>query len=493
MARRFVIENLAFYAHSIAIAYEHVKQMPQEQVDLSPAVLNELLILGPIFSKDAQISDQDRLSEGELERRAYALLEAMYSELSAAYASLEAGEKYRRMKKYGMYMVADIGESGGQDVFANDNAFGVTHAYVYGVIREIPLPMEEDTTSRSIFDDEEEEEEATTIEVFYATDRNRTGSSEPGEMYGGERSRAEDPMEYGICEVSIPPNHKIGEIESPVWWKLEFKPNPEKHVVLLSVKSHPKDDFFTAMRNTVQSASRKEAFVFVHGYNVEFEEAAKRSGQMAFDMGFDGAPIMYSWPSRGSTPAYTIDEANIQWTKKHLQDFLQDVADQSGAETIHLIAHSMGNRALSRAFADLSKEQEEKLGETFKNVILTAPDIDAEVFKSEIAPAMLKSKSHITLYASSKDKALQLSKTIHGHPRAGDSGDFLVVLPGMDTIDATNANTELLGHSYFADSADIITDIVQILTKGSRASMRPSLVKQTNNMGDYWMVPASPD
>ncbi|MEM7373159.1 MAG: alpha/beta hydrolase [Bacteroidota bacterium] len=494
MPRRFVIDKLPFYAHSIALAYTYVQQSPQEKIDLSPSVQKELMTLGPIFMKDAHIPSQDHLAEQELETRASALLNAIYSELTGAYASLDPVEGLTRMMQYGIYFVAEYGEIVDPGVLPDEGDFAVTDAYVYGSLREIPLPEKEEVGSRgSLFDQEDPPEEATTIEVFYATDRERTGKDEPEDIYGGGRSRRKDPLqgpvEYGICEVSIPPNHKVGEIEAPVWWKLEFTPNPEKHVVLLKVEASPKDAFFQKMRQTVESASRKEAFVFVHGYNVEFHEAAKRSGQMAFDMGFDGAPIMYSWPSRGSTPAYTIDEANIQWTKKHLQDFLQDVSDQSGAETIHLIAHSMGNRALSRAFADLSKEQEEKLGETFKNVILTAPDIDADVFKSEIAPAMLKSKSHITLYASSTDRALQLSKKIHGHPRAGDSGDFLVVLPGMDTIDATNANTELLGHSYFADSVDIISDIVQILSEGTQASKRKGLEKQSNDMGDYWIVP----
>ena len=92
------------------------------------------------------------------------------------------------------------------------------------------------------------------------------------------------------------------------------------------------------------------AFVFVHGYNVTFEDAARWTAQITYDLGFDGAPTFYSWPSRGSVPAYTIDEQNIEWTQSNLRRFLEDFFTRSQAQNVYLIAHSIGNRALTRAF-----------------------------------------------------------------------------------------------------------------------------------------------
>jgi len=37
-------------------------------------------------------------------------------------------------------------------------------------------------------------------------------------------------LAYGIAEVSIPPIHEVGQLESPRWWRFEFTPDPEKHV-----------------------------------------------------------------------------------------------------------------------------------------------------------------------------------------------------------------------------------------------------------------------
>jgi hypothetical protein len=47
------------------------------------------------------------------------------------------------------------------------------------------------------------QEDITTIEVFYGTDRNRTGFEQPTQMYGGDRNERYNPMEYGICECLI--------------------------------------------------------------------------------------------------------------------------------------------------------------------------------------------------------------------------------------------------------------------------------------------------
>ena len=58
-------------------------------------------------------------------------------------------------------------------------------------------------------------------------------------------------------------------------------------------------------------------------------------------------------PSQGTTLGYTVDENNIQWTQVNLKKFIKDFADQSQAENIYLVAHSMGNRALTVAVKEL--------------------------------------------------------------------------------------------------------------------------------------------
>ena len=213
-------------------------------------------------------------------------------------------------------------------------------------------------------------------------------SSSSSVSYSGERGT----LELGSCEVSIPKRHEVGELESPSVLRLEFSEDPSRHVVLLKVQPVPADVFYADLRSSVERSTRKSAFVFVHGYNFSFDEAARRTAQIAYDLKFDGVPIFFSWPSQGGIWGYTIDETNVAWTVPHLRQFLTDVASQSGAKQIHLIAHSMGNRALTSAMRDLSFLPESARPK-FNEVVLTAPDIDAEVFKYDIAPAVVKMAS----------------------------------------------------------------------------------------------------
>ena len=81
----------------------------------------------------------------------------------------------------------------------------------------------------------------TIVKVFYGTDRNQTGYSEPKKVYGNDRGN----ISYGYCNVSIPKDHRMGELEKPSsFWKIKLREKPEKHVVLLDVKIQAKDDFF---------------------------------------------------------------------------------------------------------------------------------------------------------------------------------------------------------------------------------------------------------
>ena len=319
--------------------------------------------------------------------------------------------------------------------------------------------------------------------VFYGTDRKASGMTQPKKFYGNERGE----LQLGICEVSIPPDHAMGELESPKWWKLEFSENPNKHVVLLKVQELSKDNFFIELRSHIDKASDKEAFVFIHGYNVTFEDAARRTAQMSYDLGFGGAPIFYSWPSQGEMVDYTVDENNVDWTVPHLKEFLSKVATESGAQKVHLIAHSMGNRAMTNVLKDLAGTYVLGSAPLFNQVVLAAPDIDAEIFKRDIAPRIQKTAERVTLYASSNDMALLVSKKIHGAPRAGDGESGIIIIPGIDTIDASLIDTSLVGHSYYGDNRSIISDMYLLLNLKLPPDKRNLLSKEVEG-GRYWAV-----
>jgi len=325
-------------------------------------------------------------------------------------------------------------------------------------------------------------DEYAVMEVFFATDRERNLNTNIKSAFNAERGA----LKYGITRVSIPRDHRMGELESPLLYKLEFKEDPAKHVVLMDVKILDKSSYFNAISQKVKNSEKKSAFIFVHGYNVTFENAARRTAQMTYDLGYDGAPVFYSWPSHGSTSRYTFDEVNIKWSQSNIEKYLKDFLEKSNADNIYLIAHSMGNRALTRAYISLVNENP-ALKSRFTEIILVAPDIDADVFKRDIAPAMIEVGNPVTLYASSEDIPLKASKIVHGgHLRAGDSGENIIVMNGIESVDSTNVETGFLGHSYYADERSVISDMFYIFGKGLRANERAGLNELFNSEGRYW-------
>lgn len=327
----------------------------------------------------------------------------------------------------------------------------------------------------------EREEAYARVSVMFGTDRKldpRTGG------FGGGRGAG---ISYGEVIVSVPHGHKTGEMEAPSFWKLEFREDPRKHMTILDWTPHTRMGFLNRVKARAQAqGSSGSSFVFVHGYNVSFSDAARRTAQITYDLDYRGVPVFYSWPSQGTLQGYTTDENNAQWSEANLKRFLVDFAQRSGVTDIYLIAHSMGNRVLTGALRQLFAEQP-KLKGRFKEIILTAPDIDAEIFKRDIAPALAAGCSRITLYASDGDNALLASKQVHGYPRAGDTAEGIVVVPGIETIDASGLDTSFLEHSYFATAPPVISDIRRVLLDGLRAARR-GLEARTAGGGSYWRL-----
>lgn len=322
--------------------------------------------------------------------------------------------------------------------------------------------------------------------VWFATDRKATGSSAPNDFFGPDRGDIGNGLTYGSCEVSIPPDHRMGEMERPVHFILHFAEDPDRHVMITSLALAPKDAFFAGVAADAQDSADGAVLVFIHGYNVDFAEAARRTGQLAYDLSFDGVPILYSWPSRGATLDYISDISSADWSAQHLHDFLVDVARTTGVKTMHVIAHSMGNRALTAAMKSGFPTRADGTPIKFNEVVLTAPDIDAQMFREQIAPAIRGCADRITLYGSSADLALRASKEASHYPRAGDGGADVVVVDGIDTIDVSALDSSFLGHSYFGESTTVICDMHALLNGHKPPAQRDRLVGAMLGTLAYW-------
>lgn len=310
-----------------------------------------------------------------------------------------------------------------------------------------------------------------------------------GVVYTGDRGE----LTRGICDVTVPDSHHTGLVERPSLLRFEFREDQSQHIVLTSAVELSGSEFSQKLSQTLDQSRERDLLVFIHGFNVGFEAAVQRTAQIAVDLPFEGVPICYSWPSQGTLLGYSIDENNSEWTIPHLKQFLLELASSSGAKSINVVAHSMGNRVMTAAMQQINMGLAADAPRPFDRIVLAAPDVDADRFRRDFAPALLNVAKQVTLYASSDDRALIASKRVHGYPRAGESGANIVIVPGIETIDVSGIDLSLLGHSYYGDSEPMLRDLFGVVRARLFAPQRQSLVSRRIGELVYWQLAQHPD
>jgi esterase/lipase superfamily enzyme len=145
----------------------------------------------------------------------------------------------------------------------------------------------------------------------------------------------------------------------------------------------------------------------------------------------------------------------------------------------------MGNRVLAEALRSFDASRLPEGSARLRQIVFAAPDIDADTFRG-LAEHFYDDAERLTLYASCNDKALQVSKGLHGYPRAGDCAD-IVVLEGLDTIDASSVDTDFLGHSYFGDNRSLLSDLYWLIKQGNPPTDRFGMKRLMKEDIPYWL------
>jgi esterase/lipase superfamily enzyme len=323
------------------------------------------------------------------------------------------------------------------------------------------------------------------VTTYYATNRNRSDSSEPAKVYGTE---VEGKFQYGRALVTIPPSHTPGNLEMPSLWKLERQSDPNKHFVLKSVTPLTLDDARKEMSERLLGFSSRALFIFVHGYNTGFEEAAMRTAQIAHDLRFPGMPFFFSWPSANQVVRYWQDEEAARLSERVFEELIEDLSTLPVTD-IYIVAHSMGNRIVGHALQHRAEKGKET--KQVRELLLAAPDINANIFRTIIAPRLAAMQgTRTTIYAASSDVALLASKVVHGFKRVGDASGGVFVYPGIDTVDASSAASAMrgYGHIYVVDNASVMSDVRAIVDRKGAALAR-GLTAVGVSPDLYWRLP----
>lgn len=196
--------------------------------------------------------------------------------------------------------------------------------------------------------------------------------------------------------------------------------------------------------------------VYVHGYNIGFEKGCRRAARLQHNLGVTGRLLLFSWPADGNYLNYLRDVSDLEWSVEDLQMVLRLLAAEFGAESMDLVGHSLGARGLVAALVGMTD------GPRFGTLTLAAPDMDRELFVRDL-DALEPRANLITVYASSNDRVLGLSRRAHGHPRAGQA-DSGLSYPGVDLVDISATEVrEISGHIYHLYNKAVVEDLRRVL------------------------------
>ena len=261
----------------------------------------------------------------------------------------------------------------------------------------------------------ESAEGSSRVPLLAATNRRRSTNNE-GEMFSGERG---EDVSYASLTVSIPPesSRKVGQVQ----WPASLPGNPARDFVTVSADYLDKRAFAAAVSNAAKQSGRTKVLVFVHGFNNRFDDAVYRFAQIVHDSKAEGIPVLFTWPSRGELRlnAYAYDRESANYSRDALEGLLDTLAANPDVKEINILAHSMGNWVALEALRGKAIRGG-KIGSKIRNVFLVAPDVDVDVFRTQIR-RMGADRPRFALFVSQDDKALSVSQFIWGGmPRLGD-------------------------------------------------------------------------
>ena len=345
-----------------------------------------------------------------------------------------------------------------------------------------------------------ENDRITVQRIFFGTDRGILDVTSKGAVFGHDRARK---LTVGCTDVTIPKDaHQQGHLERPKEYKVlsiklwKQKEDPTKHFTIHKTEILTQEEF-KIWAGAVAGAADTYAgkgFLFIHGFNTPFDAAMFRAAQLAYDLKFDGPAFAYSWPSVGETLDYVTDMDSADGATAFLDEFLDLVLDTPGVETLHLVAHSMGNAALAEFLTHAGTRLQQRQQKPIDQMILASPDLDAGEFR-QISQHFTKQANNVTVYACANDRALMASQKIRdNYPRLGDVEDGIaVVVPGVDTIDVTAVGSEVfsLNHNVFAKNRSVLDDLGRLFLSEYKPPKErmPTLETIETPEGPFWRMP----
>lgn len=341
------------------------------------------------------------------------------------------------------------------------------------------------------------------MQIIYAADRDIVKRTALGIQYGSGRSGK---LVFGVAQIGFDRDVSWAEMQKIT--RTAVRPRPRiametKQLTEMGTLAVPLQDMevrdgryqltdegkqiiedgraalHAQLREQFKLTDKKDVYLYVHGFNNNFDDAVNRLAMFYHFAGRPGVAIAYTWPAgRGGLTGYAYDRESGEFTVFHLKKFIEAVVACPEVERLHIIGHSRGTDVVCTALRELNIEiraKDLRTQEQLKlaNLVLAAPDLDSDVFEQRVAIEDLHlAANRTTVYLSRTDFALAISKWLFGGgTRVGsltpekltpDARKKLAALKGFSIIDC-RVSGHSTSHDYAFAHPAVVSDLILLL------------------------------
>jgi esterase/lipase superfamily enzyme len=386
----------------------------------------------------------------------------------------------------------------------------------------MPTPVGFDRAGADPFAATAPSERGPEVQVLVATNRKLHPSAPAGERFGTERSQ-----ELGLGTMAV----RIGDGDLS-WDRLvelsredDRASNPP--VALRDVEAFgavwpgpasldpdpasrkpSADRFLAAVDAALERSGSRQLYLYVHGFNTTVAGNAAVAASMFHFMGRAGALVQFEWPSKGSVWAYQADKNAAAASVRAFRHLLALVGTRTKADRVHVLAHSAGAPIALEAIHELrlmrTGQPVEQARDSLRlgRLVLVAPDMDLGEFRDCVADGTTALPQRVTIYVSSRDKALDFAAWMSDFARLGQplqalkpsQIEFLEDDANVDIVDVAGGEERVgswLGHSYFHEDPWASTDVLLTLVSGAHPLDRG--LQRDGRQKTYAFGPEYPD
>ncbi len=318
-----------------------------------------------------------------------------------------------------------------------------------------------------------------TLRLFYASNRAPSSAADDAAPDRRFSSQRQAELTLGSFDIAVEPTLGLGMLMNPSDWLIN------EEIRLRAVRGLSRPAFSGELREQVLASSYRSLLVVVHGYRETFPSALRKTAFLSHVLDIDTPVLLFDWPGDqgASLTGYRRARRVATASGAELAAALQLIVEQVEPQRVWLIANSLGGQVVVDAlyhlaadpgFADRQTEME--------NIVLTAPDVGRREFDERFRAEIEALADNLTVYVSSNDRALLVSRLVNRGRRLGEStlnprnpdqaqvaASFAALMEPADRrltlVDVTPVNRTRKFHNFGLETPEFFDDLFLRLTE----------------------------